>query len=293
MKQTTFSFPEWVNSQVPDDTLFAQAYQGVADAERALLKTSIARLYDWYSPRKDVYGEEMRRWSGGFDSHLLTEPVDFVLILFDDSLLSPARLLAALVPALTSGVGHILAVRVGKGSPWRKAVLTGLELAGQELVIDVDESQARRLLNDLRESDRSGAVAVLGPKAAVLWSGEQHSASRMAFWRPRFSRMATIWMETSDTFDLPALAFTHPDILFSVYGAEAELPSGNFTYVKGGFKDFIDATSDVTYLPSERISEVLGRAKLALGPGQEGCWIWPDLHPRFFQFQSTAWTLGD
>ena len=38
---------------------------------------------------------------------------------------------------------------------------------------------------------------------------------------------------------------------------------------------------DVAYLPPERMKYAQGRVKLALGPGHEGCWIWPDLHPRF------------
>ena len=293
MKHTAFSFPDWITPFIPDDALFAQAYQGVGDNERAWLKTSIARQHDWCAPRKDVAGEDLRRWIGGFETRTRFEPVDFAVVLFDDSLLSPARLLAALMPALAAGVRHILAARVGEGGPWRKAVLTGLELAGQELVIDIDENQARRLLNDLRETDRPGGVAVLGPKAAVVWAGEQHSASRMTFWRPRFSRMASIWMEDGSTFDLEALAFMHPDISFSVYGAEATLPAINFSRVNGGFDDFLAAMGDVAYLPSERMEHALGRAKLALGPGHEGCWIWPDLHPNLFQFHSTAWTLGD
>ena len=293
MKHTAFSFPDWINPFIPDDGLFAQAYQGIKDNERAWLKTSIARLHDWCVPRKDVAGEDLRRWEAGFETRKRFEPVDFAVVLFDDSLLSPARLLAALMPALAGGVRQVLAARVGEGGPWRKAVLTGLELAGQEFVVDLDESRARCLLNDLRETDRPGAVAVLGPKAAVVWTGEQHSASRMAFWRPRFSRMASVWMDDSSTFDLDVLAFMHPDILFSVHGAEVALPTPNFSRVEGGFDDFLAAVGDVAYLPSERMEHALGKAKLVLGPGHEGCWIWPDLHPNLFQFHSTAWTLGD
>ncbi len=293
MKHTSFSFPEWINPLVPDDTLFAQAYQGVSDSERAWVKTGIARLYDFYGPRKDFCGEDFRRWTGGFDTRVRFDAVDFAVVLFDDSLLSPARLLAALIPALAGGVKQVLAVRVGDGLPWRKVILTGLELAGQELVANVDDIQARRLLAELREADRPGTVAVLGPKAAAVWAGEQQAASRITFWRPRFNRMATVWMEDATTFDLETLAFIHPDIVFTVYGAKADLPTANFSHAEGGFEEFLDAMSDVAYLPAERMSHALGRAKLALGPGHEGCWIWPDLHPQHFQFHSTAWTLGD
>ncbi|MDD3310817.1 hypothetical protein [Pseudodesulfovibrio sp.] len=293
MEHAPFSFPQWINPLVPDDSVFAQAYQDLSDAERARIKTGIARVHDCYGPRKDVAGEDLRRWTGGFCTRTRFEAAEFAVVLFDDSLLSPARLLAALVPAMAMGVGQVLAVRVGEDIPWRKAILTGLELAGQELVADMDPAQARRLLVELRDADRPGTVILLGPKAAEVGSGEQWAATRMAFWRPRFSRMATVWMEGESTFDLETLAFIHPDIAFSVYGAEPPLPAANFTHMDGGFDEFLRATSDVAYLPADRMADASGRVKLALGPGLEGCWIWPDLHPQLFQFHSTAWTLGD
>ena len=294
MEHAPFALPHWTSQLVPDDALFAQAYQDLSDRERAWIKTGIARLYDWYGPRKDVGGEDLRRWSGGLETHTRFDAVDFAVVLFDDTLLSPARLLAALVPAIATGVRQVVAVRVGEDSaPWRKAILTGLELAGQESVIGVDQNQARRLLAELRETDRPGAVAVLGPKAMETCVSEQYAATRMAFWRPRFSRMATVWMEEGDPLDLDALAFIHPDIAFSVYGAETELPGPNFTRAEGGFDDFLHASSDVAYLPRERMAAAAGMVKLALGPGLEGTWVWPDLHSLHFQFRSAAWIIGD
>lgn len=292
MNKKPFAFSEWINDLIPDDELFARAYQDVSDRNRSLMKTGIARLYDWYGPRKDVGGEVTRHWASGFDSRKTHDPVDFAVILFDASLQSPARLLAALVPALAGGVQNILAVRVGGGAPWRKAVLTGLELAGQELVVDMTDVQARRLFNELRDSGRPGAVAVLGPKAAAIKSTEIQSASRISFWRPRFSRAAAVWMDDESTFDLEALAFMHPDIVFSVFGVETPLPADNFSYEGNEFSDFLDAIMDVAYLPGQRIDTALRKAKLVLGPDQEGCWVWPDLYPEHFQFHCTSWTIG-
>lgn len=293
MKRTPFSFPDWINDLVPDDALFARAYQDISDQDRALMKTCIQRLYDWYGPKKDIRSVTERCWKSGFESRAVCEAVDFVVVLFDGSLLSPARLLAALVPALAAGVESVLAVRVSTGAPWRKALLTGLELAGQEFVVDMTDVQVRKLFNELRETNRTGAVTVLGPKAAVIKSSELQAASRISFWRPRFSRLAAVWMDDAHTFDLDALAFTHPDIVFSVFGAEPELPADNFSYEGDGFDDFMDSIMDVAYLPPERMDQALKQAKLVLGPGQEGCWIWPDLYSELFQFHRTAWTIGD
>lgn len=292
MKRTTFSFPDWLGEFIPDDELFAIAYEDVGEKNRAWMKTSIARLFDWYGPRKELGGEELRRWQSGLISRTAHSPVDFSVVLFDDNLLSPARLLAALVPALGGGVKQVLAARVNSGTPWRKAVLTGLELAGQEMVVDLDDIQSRRLLGELREGQFTGSVTVLGPKAAAIVAGEMRTASRMSFWRPRFSRFASIWMEDENTFDLDVLAFIHPDMVFQVFGADIKLPANNFSYEGEGFQACLDALTDVAYLPSERMDAAMSKARLLLGPGQEGCWFWPDLHPDHFQSYCTAWTIG-
>lgn len=293
MKHTPFSFPTWLNDFVPDDDLFARAYEDISDQNRAWMKTGIARLYDYCGPRKDVSGVDVRRWRGGFETQQSYDAVDFAVVLFDGSLLSPSRLLAALVPALAGGVKNVLAVRVGEEAPWRKAVLTGLELAGQEFVVGLSDVQTRQLFNELRETGQPGSVVVLGPRAAVIKNSELQSASRISFYRPRFSRSAAIWMDDSTTFDLKTLAFIHPDIIFSVFGAESELPADNFSYEGDLFDDFLGAIMDVAYVPPKHIGEALKRAKMVFGPGHEGCWIWPDLHPEHFQIHRTAWTIGD
>lgn len=294
MKRTVFSFPDWLNEFVPEDEVFAMAYEDIADTDRAWLKTSIARLLDVYGPLKEMAGMTSRSFRSGFDIQSHHAPVDFAVVLFDASLLSPARLLAALVPALASGVEHVLAARVGaNGGPWHKAVLTALELAGQEFVVDLSDAEARRLFTQLRDMNRPGAVSVLGPKAAVIKSGELQAASRMGFWRPRFNRAAAVWMEEENTFDLDVLAFTHPDMVFSIFGVETELPADNFSYEGESFSDFADAIIDVAYLPDPHISQVVDRAKLILTPGQEGCWIWPDLYLEHFQYRHIAWTSGE
>jgi hypothetical protein len=292
MRSPSFSFPDWISELVPDDELFARAYNDIADRDRAWMKTGIARLHDWYGPRKERGAESVRHWRAGFDSRVAYSAVDFAVILFDGSLLSPSRLLAALVPAAAGGVENVLAVRVSNGTPWRKAILTGLELAGQELVVDMTELQVRRLFNELRDTDRPGAVTVLGPKAAVIKTNELQEASRISFWRPRYTRAAAIWMDDESTFDLDALAFIHPDIIFSVFGAEPALPADNFSYEGHEFESFLESIMDVAYVPAERTGKALAKAKIVFGPGQEGCWVWPDLHPEHFQFHSIAWTTG-
>ena len=99
-------------------------------------------------------------------------------------------------------------------------------------------------------------------------------------------------MEDESTFDLDVLAFIHPDITFQVFGADVTLPDNNFSYGGSQFDDCLAAMADVAYLPSERMESAMSKARLLLGPGHEGCWFWPDLHPDLFQSHCTAWTIG-
>lgn len=181
MQRSAFSFPDWIHDFIPDDSLFAHAYDDISDRNRALLKTNIARLYDYYGPNKETVTTVSRRWASGLCTETTREVVDFAIILFDASLLSPARLLASLVPALACGVRNVLAVRIADGSTWPTSVLTGLELAGQELVVEFYEAQVRQLFNEIRDGGASGAVTVLGPKAAAVTTNELRAASRISF----------------------------------------------------------------------------------------------------------------
>ncbi|WP_272699976.1 hypothetical protein [Desulfovibrio sp. Fe33] len=287
MSDPVFSLSDLIGESQVDDSLFAEAYGLSADGERALMKTCIARLYDWYGPRKDTAGQVSTRWRGGFDSVSRFRPVDFALVLFDESFVSPARLLAALVPAIACGVGNILAVRLdGKGN-WPHPLLTAMELAGQELAADLSAERVAGLLRDLAGTGATGVVLDLAGRPDVC-----PDMSRLAVYRPLFDCSGSIFLDGEEDFDLEALSFAQPDIAFTVFGADVPLPEG---FARGGadFAAFLDDVRDVAVVPADRIDDALDKARLVLGPGQEGCWVWPDLHPGFFLFHRTAWTLGD
>jgi hypothetical protein len=287
MPDPVLSLPDLIGESLVDDALFAAAYGESSDQERALMKTCIARLYDWYGPRKDTAREVATRWRGGFASVDRAAPVDFALVLFDESFVSPARLLAALVPAVACGVRNVLAVRVDGKGDWARALLTAMELAGQELVADLTGEGVSALLDDLAQAGASGAVVDLTGRPGLCTE-----RSGLAVYAPAFDREAALFLDGPETFDLDALAFIHPDTAFTAFGADVSLPDG---FVRGGedFSAFLDAVRDVAFVPADRIGDTLDRARLVFGPGQEGCWVWPELHPGFFLFHRTAWTIGD
>jgi hypothetical protein len=290
MQKTACEFPEWINEFVVDDEAFARAYDAVPDNRRALLKTNIARLFEWYGPSRRISGREAVAWRGGFDSVQFSAPADYAVVVFDANLASPARLLASVVPPLACGVENVLAVRLG-GDEWPEPLLTGLELAGQELVTDMSLVRVKGMLEEMDASGATGVVLGL-ELGQGLFRSLRFPTRNIDFICLKCDREAVLWIDTDEPFDLDGLAFAHPDLSFAVHGAEIALPPEGFRCEGNDFQDFLDSIREVAYAPASRVDEALDRARLVLGPGQEGCWVWPQLRPESFQFQSTAWTIG-
>lgn len=288
MPKQVFSFPDSLDGFLVDDELFARAYGDSADRERAWMKTCIARLYEWYGPRRDTAERAARSWRSGLESVRARSVVDFAVVLLGAGFASPARLLASVVPPLACGVERVLVARVDGEGDFPRALLTALELAGQELVADMGRDDVLSLLRDLAGSGRTGAVVDLAGLGDPC-----PERGRVAWHRPALDETAAVFMEDGAPFDLEALAFCHPGCEFTVYGDEADLPAGFSRGAPPDKASFLSAVTDVAYAPPALAGEALEAARLVLGPGQEGCWIWPGLHPDFFLFHRTSWTLGD
>ena len=290
MQKTVCEFPEWINDFVVDDDLFARAYEAVPDQRRALLKTGIARLFEWYGPSRQTAKRTDISWRGGFDSVEDLSTVDFAVVVIDASLKSSARLLAAVVPALSCGVRNVAVVRLD-GGEWPQPMLAGLELAGQELVVDMPSGRVKELLETLDASGATGIVLGVELEQGVLRS-LRFPTRRIEFACLRCDRTVPVWMEQDQPFDLEGLAFIHPDLVFSVHGVETVLPADGFSREGSDSQGFLDSILEVAYAPASLVDEALDRARLVLGPGQEGCWVWPQLRPGHFQSHSTAWIIG-
>ncbi len=278
MQNDAYELPDWINEFALGDDLFARAYDAVPDHRRALLKTGIARLWEWYGPSRARARRKAVSWRAGFSSVEESAPADCAVVAFNGDLVSPARLLAAVVPAVTCGVDTVLPVRLG-GDAWPEPVLAGLELAGLERVVQMEPHRLKTLLE---ETDRAGRTCVaigleLGPG---VFRSLRFPTRNIDFTCLKCDREAALWMDADDPFDLDALAFAHPDLSVSVHDGD------------GDFGVFLNAIRDIAYVPPSRVGQALTRARLVLGPGQEGCWVWPQLRPEAFLFHSTAWTIG-
>lgn len=290
MQKNTCEFPGWIDEFVVDDELFARAYEVIPPHRRALLKTCIAQVFEWYGPSRQTAGREAVSWRGGFDSVRDFAPADYAVVVFDANLVSPVRLLAAVVPALVRGVQNVLAVRLG-GGEWPQAMLTGLELAGQDLVVDLSAQQVKGLLEELTAAGANGVV--LGVELAQgVFRSLRFPSSNIDFICLKCDHNSAVWLDENEPFDLDALAFSHPDFSFAVHGSELTFPSEEFRRGGTDLQGFFESIREVVFTPASYVDEALDRARLVLGPGQEGCWVWPQLRPGHFHFHSIAWTTG-
>lgn len=113
-----------------DDALLAQAYDAMPPALRARLKTAIAFQYHLNGEAPAWETRRVHRPTAGFCHTVHEKPAAWTVAVIETDFNSPARLLAALMPAVLAGVERIFVVSFG--APPDDALLVALELAGLE-----------------------------------------------------------------------------------------------------------------------------------------------------------------
>lgn len=280
---TLASFPLWIEDRLVDDGRFAAAYDALSDQQRGACKLAIARLealYGGAAPGRVLQHVETK----GTTHVTLREPAPWALFLLGQDFVSPARLLAALMPAVLAGVPNILVCRVRGGvtpATMPAAILAALELSGQELVADLTPRDARKLVEHVCEHMVKGRILFLG--SFLGWDALLLAASRAG----HLCRIE---------HDTPRIAVSPAALPF--YGEEADAtPDGAF-WPSFGFIHFAHPDAEIVKLDAdavpgaeeyscvlcgeEEVESWLLSAPLALTPGEEACWICPDLAPDFF-----------
>ncbi len=258
------SWPQAMERGRVTDAAFATAYARVSDLDRARIKTGIAAIYAACGgpmPRSRRRVEAV-----GHDLLLTREdvPLDFAVIVCGAAFASPARLAAAVIPALCARVAEVAAVRVG--GAWPRPLLTTLELCGVETVCRVGKRAVSGLWRELAERG-DGAVVLLddapAPTAGVGGALRVLSA--------RLSGGGCLVAEDAAAFDREALAFAQPDMELSEIAGDQLAKAAASAYA-------------VAYAAGGR-DGLSGLAPLWLGPGRETFWLWPELVPGAFRRQ--------
>ena len=267
--------PAWLESFRPDDSLYADAYEGTPAELRALLKTAIAFAFHRW---KDDGGESIvqrRSLREGFARTERAAPASWVLAVTAEGFASPARFLAALVPAVIAGTGRIAVI---SPVPFAPAVSAALELAGLEDSFVLDDERLSDLYEDLRAASPDGRVLVFPDAEQGLSAGQKDLLHRAAadgvpVYRDRPApRLLSLYKDENPEDGMPSkkevsrrLRWLHPDAV--LLEDETQTP-------------------DAVFLPAAPSFPAETSAALAAGPGMEACWIGPS--PAFFRTRTLS-----
>ncbi len=282
-----FTWPEYLDKHKIPENAFAEAYTVLSDIERSRIKQNIAQLYSMAPFAGYTETSISRQWAAGFHSRIHIRPKDWVLILLSGTYSGPASLVSAVIPALTSGVSSVLAVFLAQAA-WMPRLLVSLELCGLESVCVLGKRQLRTLLSHLLPMPTRGVV--LDPDGMLAdmsmpgnWPGDT------TLWQaPRHDTIG-IWYEAGTRWDVQALAWNHPGLRIEIWGnGPQKLPPG-CNRMSGGWEDFCRNDFQAVGLPKNHlIKHPRLRCNLVLTPGQENCWLWPDMSPDLFRTRQAA-----
>jgi|GEM_PF-3161149 len=282
-----FAWPVYLDKHKIPDKVFAQAYAALSEIERSWIKKNIAQLYALAPANTKEQTSTDTQWTCGLHSTTRTRPRDWGILLLDASCSGPAWTVAAILPALTSGVRHILAVFLNQIVP-SSHLLAAVELCGVDTVCCLRRKKIITLLEDLTGFSTQGVVlnpdnSFPGPLLPNSWQ------ETMVVWQPAPPRRMGIWSEATHQWDWPTLVWNHPNLNLEIWGTgPKKLPPG-CTRMSGNWSVFCSQSYRVLGVPDLRLPEIREqRCELILTPGQEGCWYWPDLTPQWFQTRQST-----
>ncbi len=270
----TGEWPEAMERGRVGDAAFAAAYARVSDRRRAWLKTGLAALHA-------ALGGPMplSRHDGASLGHDLAlarfeSPLDFAVVICGKEFLSPARLVAAVLPALCARVPDVAAVRVG--AAWPRELLTALELCGVETACRVGVRSLSGLWTALAGKGEGAVVLLDGVDAPVK------GADGLRLLPARVAGRSGLFAGAGATFDREALAFAHPDMRFFLHGDPGPV-SPPFVAAPAYLAEAAGFGYDAVYAAPDGFDAARRAAPLVLGPGRETLWLWPQLPPDAFR----------
>lgn len=283
---TEIHFPAWTEKRVVPDAIFGAAYDALPAERRAWIKKTIAQVHSLAGPMRDPAERHIRAHRQGFFSRRDNVPLQYAVLFLDDTCTSAAMAVAAAVPMLLSGAALPCAVRLGEDGPVPDEVLAGLELAGLETVFHLDEAAARRFMEFLVGGP--GATVLFhgqGPALVQLHTAAGYAAPPLRLWKPFVVDRVGVWAGAGADWDYSLLSWVHPCASIEIYGARTAIPGlpPGCVRARGGFEAMCDAGYGALYVPGARLDEAAACARMVLGPGQEGCWVWPGLGTDFFR----------
>lgn len=284
--------PAWLEAMRPDDRLAASAYENTPAPLRALLKSAIAFHFQFWGEMPTEQTQGVRNPAAGFAWQRAERPVPWTLAVMDPAYASPARLLAALLPAVLAGVDMILVVCPDQ--PPAPVQNVALDLAGLEnlYVVPSAGASAPALTDVVRELAAQGeGRLLLFPTECSRFSPlfqtlcETARGLRVRLWQDMPAPRIALVTDDADGKDgedrageaalRDKLQWAHGDAVVQRVSPGA-WPAGN------GFAACCAARADVF----EKVAA--GHTPLLLGPGLEACWLHDGVSPLFFRIARHA-----
>ncbi len=225
----------------------ARAYEAASAAQLARLKTAVAFQFHWHG-EAPLEARRSERGTRGFAHEAAECPVPWALAVLDPAHSAPARLLAALLPAVLAGVRRILILCPALPSP---ANCVALEIAGLEDVFVTPDTMPLALLRKLA-AEGQGRLLLFPAREHPLWPALEAAA-----------REARIPCRT----DAPPRLYV---------GSADDERRELIRWAQGGAL-WLDAPTgcDAAFADAD--------APLTLGPGLEACWLAHDCGRDFFR----------
>ncbi|MDR2050787.1 MAG: hypothetical protein LBQ63_03345 [Deltaproteobacteria bacterium] len=258
------------------------AYEALPPQWRACLKSQIAMLHKLWLP---LNPERLclRDLPGAGSLFCEYTPRSWIIFVLAADYASPVGLIAAVLPALMAGAELILICRLKDEScpvHFPSSLSLALEFLGQECFYSLDAGELSALLENMlaQSGPESGGMVVLGDdgagEALFLRAQRLGLASRLLPGRMRIALAGDSGRHSGAEDHL--LRWLYPQAEFLPLALD---PGGAYAAVFGRSASPCPAPS------SSRQKKVFPKAALALGPGREFFWLWPNLAPRDFYRQ--------
>lgn len=291
---------DWLEPwRVPDHAL-AQAYNTVSALQRAQLKTALAFQFELCQRvQPDLVSHSQHNARTGFDVSVEKRPLPWALAVVDSAFASPARLLAALTPALLAGVPQVLVAFIkNSAQPIPAAILVALELAGLEDLFELSEEQCRMLLSKCMEQNplSVGCLLLFPTQSKSEFFVDLRTRARQArlpLWqdrgKPRIALLhnAPLGAEKLEQYTELLLA-AHPDANIQAVPSTHMLFSGAQPAF-GPRMHVLQALFNAGPQP-EPPQPLWQYSPVVLSPGLEMCWIHTHLDKEFYH--KCAWAVS-